>query len=167
MAEPPAAALRARSFIFAGLYLFFLSWIILFKLNLPHLGSGELRSIKLVPFIADGRYAASGMKESIVNVLLFIPAGLNLRLLLPRLRWIQAAAVGLGISALLEIAQYVLAVGSSDTTDLLTNAGGCLIGFAAAKHLPTLRGICAWLGISLAILSLLFIASPIRFAAPG
>lgn len=65
MTEEPTAAVKHRSssLIFAGLYLFFLVWIILFKLNVPHLGSGELRSIKLLPFLADSRFAASGMKE--------------------------------------------------------------------------------------------------------
>lgn len=100
MTEEPTAAVKHRScsLIFAGLYLFFLVWIILFKLNVPHLGSGELRSIKLLPFLADSRFAASGMKESLVNLLLFIPLGMNLRLLWPQLRWAQAAAAGLGLS---------------------------------------------------------------------
>jgi len=168
MAEPAEASqLRRRSFIFAGLYLFFLAWIILFKLALPHLGSGELRSIKLLPFIADARFAASGLKESLVNLLLFIPIGLNLRLLWPRLRWVQAAAAGLGLSLLLEILQYALAVGSSDTSDLATNVAGCLLGFAAAGRLEPLRRICAWIGIAMTVLALAFIASPIRFAAAG
>ena len=137
MAEEPTAAVKHRSssLIFAGLYLFFLAWIILFKLNVPHLGSDELRSIKLLPFLAESRFAASGMKESVVNLVLFIPLGMNLRLLWPQLRWAQAAAAGLVLSLSLEILQYLLAVGSSDTSDLITNTAGCLFGFVAAGRL--------------------------------
>ena len=158
---------RARSFAFAGVYLFFLSWIILFKLQWPHLGAADGRTIKLLPFFADSAHAGSGVKESLVNVLLFSPLGLNLRLLRPQLGWLRAVAAGLGIPFLFELLQYVLAVGSSDTTDLLTNLAGTAAGFAIAGRIPRLRSLCAWLGIVLAVLALGFVASPLRFAAPA
>ena len=105
------------------------------------------------------------MKESLVNLLLFIPLGMNLRLLWPQLRWAQAAAAGLGLSLSLEVTQYLLAIGSSDTSDLITNSAGCLLGFASAGRLNSLPTICKWLGILMTVLALAFVLSPIRFSA--
>ena len=41
-------------------YLALLVWIVLFKLELPHVGLGELRVVKLVPFVSDGMNGAVG-----------------------------------------------------------------------------------------------------------
>ena len=60
----------------------------------------------------------------LVNLLLFVPLGIYLAAL--GARYIPLMVVG--VSVALEIAQFVLATGSSDLTDVIVNAVGALIG---------------------------------------
>ena len=61
--------------------------------------------------------------------------------------------------------QYLLTAGSSDTSDVITNTAGCLLGFASTGRLKSLPTICKWLGILMTVLALAFVLSPIRFSA--
>ena len=57
-------------------YLALLVWIVMWKLELPHIGAGELRQVKLVPFASSACNGASAPSEVIANIVLFIPFGL-------------------------------------------------------------------------------------------
>ena len=80
-----------------------------------------------------------------------------------------------GASLALEIAQYVLAVGISDITDLLLNTAGGLAGFgllALARRglqdrtLTVLIRVCS-IGTAVAVLAVgIFLVSPIHYAPP-
>ena len=69
------------------------------------------------------------------NVLLFAPLGFLLPLLVPAIRrWWQVLAVGAGISLLIELYQLTWPlVRNASVDDLLMNALGALLGFAALQ----------------------------------
>jgi glycopeptide antibiotics resistance protein len=69
------------------------------------------------------------------NVLLFAPLGFLLPLLVPAIRrWWQVLAVSAGISLLIELYQLTWPlVRRADVDDLLMNALGALLGFAALR----------------------------------
>jgi hypothetical protein len=107
-------------------YLVLLVWTVLWKLEVPWVG-GQ-RMVKLVPFLATDGAGASAPLEVVVNLVLFVPFGLYLGLLAPARPWSTLAGVVAGASLALEVTQYVLAVGRSDTTDVVVNTVGGLVG---------------------------------------
>ena len=173
--KTPAEAAPFRLIASFAVYSILLVWIVLWKLELPWVG-GVDRVIKLVPFLATAEQGASKPAEVIVNLLLFVPFGLFLGLLAPR--WSRRRLVGVTalVSLTLEATQFVLAIGSTDVTDVLVNTAGALIGFglvALARHrLPAggrgiLIRVCV-VGTLAALLAVaLFVASPIRFGPPA
>jgi glycopeptide antibiotics resistance protein len=158
-----------------ALYLGMLVWVVLWKLELPHLGDGTLRRLKLVPFAPTDEDGASRPAEVIANLLLFVPFGLYLGVLVPSWRWWQVAGICAGASLALEITQYIAAVGSSDATDVIVNTAGGLAGLAllvVTRHRledrtgAIMTRVCA-IGTALFLLVAgLFIASPLRHAPP-
>lgn len=160
---------------FFAVYLAVLGWIILWKLEVPHVGDGSLRVIKLVPFVASGDAGASAPLELVVNLLLFVPLGAYLGLLVPGMRWVRAAVTILGASFVLEAVQYALALGSSDVTDLVVNTAGGLLGFGVlmlARRAAGIRAtafmsrVCIAVTAALLVVAVLFVLSPLRFAPP-
>lgn len=164
--------LLAAAFV---VYVLLLGWIILWKLEVPHVGDGSLRVVKLLPFFASGDAGASAPLELLVNLLLFIPLGTYLGLIVPGMRWGRATVTILGASFVLEAVQYVLALGSSDVTDLIVNTAGGLIGFgglalARSRFKGTATALmtrgCIVVTVVLLVLVVLFVVSPLRFAPP-
>lgn len=156
-------------------YLVLLGWIVLWKLEVPYVGGGALRLIKLVPFVPSAGAGASAPFEAVVNSVLFVPFGVYLGLVAQSWRWWKAAAVIAAASLALEVAQYVLALGSSDVTDLILNTAGGLAGFGLlalarrrlrARTARVMTRVCS-IGTVLALLAIgIFLASPIRYAPP-
>ena len=66
-------------------------------------------------------------------VLMFMPFGIYLCLLLPKSRFGVKLLLISVVSLLLEICQYILAIGRSDITDLITNICGGLFGIILYK----------------------------------
>lgn len=113
------------------IYLVLLVWIILFKLQFNISDLDTVRSINLIPFYYDKEIGAGfHVKEVLENLLIFAPMGIYLQMLLFKSRFRLKLLVIGGISLLLEVAQYTLAIGRSDITDLLTNTTGGLLGIA-------------------------------------
>ena len=106
-------------------YLALLVWAVIWKFGVPHIG-GDVRTVKLVPFVAAGGNGASDPAEVVANVLLFMPFGVYLALLAPRWPWWRIAVVLASTSVGLEMTQFVLSVGSSDVTDVIVNTAGGL-----------------------------------------
>jgi glycopeptide antibiotics resistance protein len=75
------------------------------------------------------------LAELFGNVLLFVPLGFLLPLLVPAMRrWWQALAVGAGVSLLIELYQLAWpGVRKASVNDLLMNALGAVLGFAALR----------------------------------
>lgn len=170
--KPPRAAGRVLLVVLFVMYLFLLAWIVLWKLEIPFVGGGGLRQIKLVPFAATAGAGASAPFEIVANFVLFVPFGIYLCLLAPSWPWQQAACAIAGASLILEVAQYVLAVGSSDITDLIVNTAGGLVGIGllnlARRRLQTrttivMTRLCL-IGTVLALLAIgIFITSDLRY----
>lgn len=113
------------------IYLALLIWIILFKLQFSISDLDTLRSVNLIPFYYDNEIGAGfHMKEVLENLLIFVPMGIYLQMLWFKRRFHIKLIIIAGTSFALEAAQYVLAVGRSDITDLLTNTAGGLLGIA-------------------------------------
>lgn len=156
-------------------YLALAAWTVLWKLDVPRLGEAAERVVKLVPFAATAQAGASEPVELVLNLVIFLPFGVYLGLLVPSWPWWRVAGTIAGASALLEAAQYVLAVGSADVTDVVVNTAGGLAGLgvvALARRALRARAatvVTRWcvVGTVLALIAAgLFVASPVRLTGP-
>ena len=84
--------------------------------------------------------AAFHLTEVLENFLVFVPMGIYLQMLLPRTKLYVKFMLIAGTSFLLETMQYILAVGRSDITDVLTNTAGGLLGLAVYSMAARLIG---------------------------
>lgn len=102
------------------LYLFLLTWIIVFKFRLDITGLRYLRAVNLIPF------KENELKEILINTFLFIPYGMYLGELTKK----KSLTVGMIIltSFIFELLQYILHIGISDITDVMMNTLGGIIG---------------------------------------
>lgn len=69
------SASRGRALLVAlfTVYLLLLAWIVLWKLELPHVGIAGVRQLKLVPFAAGAGFGANAPFEVAANAALFSP----------------------------------------------------------------------------------------------
>ncbi|MEO6533936.1 MAG: VanZ family protein [Pseudolysinimonas sp.] len=157
-------------------YLVLLVWIILWKLEIPYVGRAALlpRPIKLVPYAASGDYEASVPLEVVANVILFVPFGIYLRMLASRRRWWQLTGVFVGASLLLETVQHLISTGSFDTTDVIDNTLGGVVGLGVlalarrwlgGRAVAIVTRVCLIAGIVAVLAVAIFIASPLHYAA--
>ena len=113
------------------LYLIFITWVILFKMSTDFQNIGTSRRINLKPFgasvIINGKIDLS---EIYLNIAAFMPLGIYVSALKENWNFIQKAAPAFFVSLAFETAQYILAVGVTDITDLLGNTLGGVIGVA-------------------------------------
>lgn len=128
---------RATKVLFA-VYLFFLTWIILFKTELnigEMIAATRFRSVNLIPFASPAlRNGRPDVSEIVLNIIAFIPFGIYTSALGPRggfLRKLLAVFPIFSVSLLYEVLQYALAIGASDVTDLIGNTLGGIIGIGA------------------------------------
>jgi glycopeptide antibiotics resistance protein len=173
--SPAGKGERILLFVLFVSYLVLLAWIVLWKLEVPYVGGGALREIKLIPFLPSGGFGTVKPFELIANLVLFVPFGMCLTMLAPSWAWWKVAAVIAGSSLVLEAAQYVLAVGSSDITDVIVNTAGGVVGIGlvavAARWLrertaKVMTRVCSIVLALALVLSAVFIASPLRYASP-
>ena len=123
------------------IYLALLVWTILFKLQFSISDLDKIRSINCIPFHYDKEIgAAFHLTEVLENVLIFVPMGIYLQMLMPKVKLYVKIMMIAGTSFLLETTQYVLAIGRSDITDVLTNAAGGLLGLAVYSMAVRLIG---------------------------
>jgi len=156
-----------------GVYLVLLVWLVLWKLEVPYVGGGALRHIKLVPFAPTAEDGASDPFEVMANVVLFVPFGLYLGLVAPSWRWRKVAGVVTGTSMLFEVTQWVLSVGSCDITDVVVNTAGGLAGLGllalARRRFQDRTGTvmtqaCSIGTVLVVVAAGIFIASPVHYA---
>jgi glycopeptide antibiotics resistance protein len=94
---------------------------------------------QLVPFdgilVELSRSPLETLAEMFGNVLLFAPIGFLLPLLFPAMRrWWRVLAVGVGVSLTIELYQLAWpGVRKADVNDVLLNALGAVLGFAALR----------------------------------
>jgi glycopeptide antibiotics resistance protein len=125
----PSGARLVLSLLF-GVYLALLAWTVLWKLHVPFVGRDDMREIKLVPFVPADGFGSSASFEVAMNVLIFVPFGVYLALLVPAVAVWRVAGLSAAASLALEAAQFVLASGSSDLTDVIVNTAGGVVGWS-------------------------------------
>jgi glycopeptide antibiotics resistance protein len=110
-------------------YTLLLLWLVLFKtsLDIPTvLADFQTRSLNFTPFTGH-------LSEMVENVLIFIPFGFLLSIVFKKATfWTKLGFISL-FSLAIETIQYLLAIGVSDITDIITNTFGGLLGLAAYK----------------------------------
>ena len=112
------------------LYGAFILWAVLFKTTFSFADIAGLvrpRSLNLIPFYYECDVSIRfHIEEVLLNVLLFFPFGVYLKLLnLPSRRSILT---GFLFSLTLELCQFAFALGTCDITDLITNTAGTAVG---------------------------------------
>lgn len=111
------------------IYIFVLTWIILFKMQFTLKALPHLRGINLIPFagstIINGKL---DFDEILNNVLVFIPFGLYLSMLKYNWSFLKKVINIACTSLLFEIMQFIFAIGATDITDLIGNTLGGVIG---------------------------------------
>lgn len=169
--SPRGRGVLVASFV---VYLALLAWVVLFKLEVPWIGEAALlpRPLKLVPFVASGDAGASAPVEVLINLVIFVPFGLFLGALAPAWGWLAATGVLLGSSLVLETVQHLISTGSFDTTDLIVNTAGGLVGFAVfagvrARLGERAPGVMARVCVIVTVVAVLavaaFVASPLHY----
>lgn len=158
-----------------AVYLALLVWAVMWKLGVPSLHGGDTRAVKLVPFVAGDGFGVNSPFEMLANVALFVPFGVYLGLLAPRWGWGRIGALAGVVSVGFETAQYVLAVGSSDVTDVILNTAGAVAGvvlLAAARRAlgsrtaSVLAAVCAAGTVVALAAGAAFVAGPVRYGPP-
>ena len=96
--------------------------------------SNAERSINLVPlssYFDYGEYSYFLEKAAlnVLNVALFIPVGLLAGLGFNEISWKKVLLLGLGLSFLIELLQFIFKRGWCETDDLIHNVLGCAVGF--------------------------------------
>jgi glycopeptide antibiotics resistance protein len=105
-------------------------WLILFKTSIDFssvLLNYQSRSLNLVPFAG---YARGNAREMLDNFVVFVPLGLLLGINLKRTSFWRKLSFVFLFSVTAEVMQFVLAIGTSDITDVATNTLGGLFGLA-------------------------------------
>lgn len=110
-------------------YMVLLVWIILFKLQFSISEIDKIRSINLIPFHYENEIGIKfHLKEVFENAVIFIPLGIYLCMFRHELNVKVKFVLVLVISLLFELFQYILALGRTDVTDLITNTCGGMAG---------------------------------------
>ena len=147
--------------IFFILYILLLIWIIVFKFRLNISSIKSIRSINLLPFKTNT--LVNGIKETIINFLLFIPFGMYLKYFFKNHTFFNIVIIIL-TSFIFEVLQYVLHIGVSDITDIIMNTFGGLIGiilinimFSLTKRLNLFNKLIDYILIFIPIIMLLIL----------
>ena len=102
-----------------------LTWIIVFKFRLDISELKYIRTLNLIPFASDS--SINGMKETIVNLILFIPLGSYIQFIIKNKKCLKLLII-IFVSFMFELLQYVFHIGVSDITDIIMNTLGGIIG---------------------------------------
>ncbi|KKI91144.1 VanZ family protein [Bacillus sp. SA1-12] len=112
-----------------AVYLFALTWIIVFKMQFSFQGLPDFREINLIPFAGSANVNHQiDFNEIIYNVLAFIPFGIYISMLKPNWSFLKKIKVIAVVSLLFEVLQFIFAIGASDITDFMGNTLGGIIG---------------------------------------
>ncbi len=115
------------------IYLIALFWILLFKFGV-RFSYMENRQVNLIPFsdilMANGK---TDFGEIIMNIIIFAPLGIYAGILFRRWNFGKNVSFFFLTSLLVETLQFILRIGAFDTTDVLTNTLGGIIGLLIFK----------------------------------
>lgn len=139
-------------------YFFILTWIIVFKMSFSLEELGHVRSLNLIPLkgsmIVNGKL---NFEEIVQNAIAFLPLGVFIRALAEKKHLLQEIAAVALISIAYETIQYILAIGRTDITDVLSNTIGGIAGIVICALIEKICGsedrfvlvisICTGIGI--------------------
>lgn len=86
-----------------------------------------MRSLNLVPFAG---FSQDNLREMLSNFIVFIPFGLLLSVTFKQVSFWRKLMYVFVFSLSVEATQFVLAIGTTDVTDIMTNTFGGLMGLA-------------------------------------
>lgn len=110
------------------IYVIVLCWILLLKLGVRFSYMAK-RQVNLIPFNQlSSSHDKIDVGEIILNILIFVPLGIYTGILFQKWRFGKKLSLVFFISLLVEGLQFILAVGAFDSTDVITNTFGGLIG---------------------------------------
>lgn len=111
------------------IYLAAVTAVILFKFPFRGDAFGSTRVIELIPFyVAEIKDISFFRSNLLYNFLFFVPFGLFICLLKPDWAFAKKIAPIALLSLLFEVLQFILGIGISDITDLITNTAGGALG---------------------------------------
>jgi len=109
-----------------AVYLLILFWLVLFKLSFDlSWVEYQTRSLNLIPF-AD--FSRANVTEMVYNFVAFVPFGLLLSVNLKRANLWRRLAFIFMFSLVIEVIQFVFAIGITDITDVIMNTLGGFLG---------------------------------------
>lgn len=113
-----------------GVYLLFLTWVIVFKMDLSILyGRYTEPSVNWIPFAGTAVYdGVLDYPEIGFNIISFIPFGIYMEMMFRKAEWEQNLLIICLVSLTFEVVQYLLLLGVADITDVLANGLGGAIG---------------------------------------
>ena len=119
--------INAEKVIFI-IYCTILVWVVIFKtsFSFDDFFITSERSINLIPFNFILNASKAHIRETLLNLLVFIPFGLYLRMINRSTK--HTILYGIVISLIFELVQFIFATGICDITDLITNSLGELSG---------------------------------------
>ncbi len=119
-----------------GIYLFLLTWLVLFKFGLDFSALPHKRFVNLIPFkeslFPDGGF---NFREVGYNILVFIPLGVYVNILHGKRPLWQKILPAFSLSLSYEVIQFAFAIGISDITDVIGNTLGGIVGLLIFKLL--------------------------------
>lgn len=113
-------------------YLIALCWILLFKLSVRFSYMAN-RKVNLVPFREFFFYGKMDLGEIIMNVVIFVPLGIYAGILFNNWSAGKQFFLFFVTSLIIEACQFILAIGAFDSTDVITNTVGGIIGWLLFK----------------------------------
>jgi len=119
--------MRIWSKIVLVLYLLALLWLVLFKFSsdiFSILAHHQATTISLVPFVGNR------LREMFDNFIFFVPLGLLLGINYKLVSLKRKTAFVLVVSLVVEIIQFIFAIGIADITDVIMNTLGGFVGLA-------------------------------------
>ncbi len=121
------------------IYAVMLVWVILFKMGFSIENLGYIRNINLIPFSQPAIVNDTmDVSEIIDNMVIFVPFGIFMGMLNGHRQWPRQLIPIFLTSLLLEIFQFILAIGASDITDLITNSLGGAAGIGIFRVFSTI-----------------------------
>lgn len=131
---------KGVSVILLIMYLTLLVYLTLFSHD--YMRSSFYRSMNVMPFRTILLYMNANISNRIImtnllgNIAAFAPLGFLLPLVWRKTdRFVSIAIASLGVSLVIEITQYVMAVGAADVDDLILNVMGGMLGLLLLKVL--------------------------------
>lgn len=113
-----------------------IEYVILLLISTVFLRSNQqLRQYNFHPFWSYNEIMAGKedlIVENVMNIVVFIPVGLLAGFAL-NIKWWKVSLMGMGVSSIIEILQFVFKRGFSEVDDLIHNVAGCVIGFVIYK----------------------------------